>query len=79
MTYFPEPYIHSRNKIKVELDLFNYATKSDLKITTGGDTSKFTQMVNLVSLKLDIDRLHINILETTPLYFAKKTINGKLV
>ena len=32
MSYFSEPYIHSTNKIKVELDLSNnYATKSDLK------------------------------------------------
>ena len=31
MSYFPELYDHSKNKIKVELDLFNYATKSDLK------------------------------------------------
>ena len=31
MSYFPEPYTRSQNKIKVELDLSNYATKSDLK------------------------------------------------
>ena len=30
MSYFP-PYGHSKNKIEVELDLSNYATKSDLK------------------------------------------------
>ena len=26
MSYFPEPYTHGKNKIKVELDLYNYAT-----------------------------------------------------
>ena len=31
MTYSQEPYTRSKSKIKVELDLFNYATKSDLK------------------------------------------------
>ena len=31
MSYFPEPYTCSQNKIKVELNLSNYATKSDLK------------------------------------------------
>ena len=31
MSSFPEPYTHSKNKIKVELDLSNYATKFDLK------------------------------------------------
>ena len=27
ITYFPEPYARSKNKIKVELGLFNHATK----------------------------------------------------
>ena len=30
MIYFP-PYGYTKNKIEVELDLYNYATKSDLK------------------------------------------------
>ena len=30
MSYFPKPYTN-KNKIGVELDLSNYATKSDLK------------------------------------------------
>ena len=29
MSYFPEPYTRSKNKIKVELGLPNYATKFD--------------------------------------------------
>ena len=32
MSYFPKPHSCSKNKIKFELDLSNYATKSDLKI-----------------------------------------------
>ena len=32
MSYFPEPYTRSKNKIKVQLDLSNNAAKSDLKI-----------------------------------------------
>ena len=32
MSPFPEKYTRSRNKMKVELDLCNYATKSDLKM-----------------------------------------------
>ena len=31
MSYFPEPYTRSKNNIKVELNLSNYAAKSDLK------------------------------------------------
>ena len=42
MSYFP-PYIHSKNKIEVELDLSNYATKSDLKNAAGVDTSRFAK------------------------------------
>ena len=31
MSYFSEPYTHSKNKIKVEVDSSNCATKSDFK------------------------------------------------
>ena len=31
MSYFAEPYTHSKNKSEAELDLSNYETKSDLK------------------------------------------------
>ena len=31
MSYYP-PYKHSSNNVKVELDLINYVTKTDLKI-----------------------------------------------
>ena len=35
MSYFSEPYTHSKNKIKVQLELPNYVTKSDLKKRNG--------------------------------------------
>ena len=47
---FP-PYGHSKNKIEVELDLCNYATKSDIKTATGVDTSQFTEKYDLANLK----------------------------
>ena len=37
--YFPEP--KSLGKVKVELDLSNYATKPDFKNVTEIDTSSF--------------------------------------
>ena len=40
MNYFPEPYSSSKNKIKLELDLYNDAKKIDLKNGAGVDTSK---------------------------------------
>ena len=58
MSYFSEPYTCNKNKIKVELDLSNYVTKSDLKNTTGVDTSNFAKkMSDLASLKATIDKL----------------------
>ena len=47
---FP-PYGHRKNKIEVELDLCNYATKSDIKTATGVDTSQFTEKYDLANLK----------------------------
>ena len=59
-SYFPEPYTHSKKKIKVELDLSSYARKSDLKNATGIDTLKVVKEVDLASLKSDADKLDIN-------------------
>lgn len=54
MSYFPEPYIRIKNKIKAELYLANYTTKSDIKDTTGVHTSRFLKKADLVSLKPSI-------------------------
>ena len=42
MSYYP-PCSYSKNKIKVELDLSNYVTKSELKNATSIDTSQFAK------------------------------------
>ena len=42
VSHFPEP-THSKNKLKIDLNLFSYATKSDLKNGTGADKSKFAK------------------------------------
>ena len=54
MSYFPS-YGHSRNKIEVELDLSNYATKSDLENATGVDTLQFAKKDDLANLKSEVD------------------------
>ena len=41
MSFYPEPDSYSRNKIKVELDLSNYAIKCDGGEATGVDISEF--------------------------------------
>ena len=43
--------------MKVELYLSNYATKTDLKKTTGVDTSTFAKKTDLGNLKSDVDKL----------------------
>ena len=45
--YFPEPKSFWE-KVKVVLDLSNYATKADLKNATGAHTSKFAKEVDLM-------------------------------
>lgn len=52
MNYYTEPDSQGRNKIKVQSDLSNYATKSEVKKATGVDTSDYA-FVDL----LDIDKL----------------------
>ena len=55
MSHFPELYIRTKSKIRVELNLSNYATKCDLKNVADADTSKLAENGDLASLKPDID------------------------
>ena len=55
-----KPYARSKNKIKVELDLANYETKSDLKNATGANTSKFFKKDDLASLKSEFSNSDID-------------------
>ena len=50
--------------VKANLDLPNYATKSDSKDV---DISKFAKKVELASLRSEIDKLDIDKLETIPI------------
>ena len=51
--YFPKPIYLGAN-VKVELDLSNYATKSDLKNEAGVDTLDFVNMTDVDTFKLKI-------------------------
>ena len=56
--YLPKPFRSFGGNINVKVDLFNYATKSDLKNVTHTDTSSFALKANLASLKTDkLDKL----------------------
>ena len=52
--------------MKVELDLYGYVTKADLKNVTSVDTSKFAEKVDLANLKPDVDKLNIDKLTNVP-------------
>ena len=62
--YFPEP--KPLGKVKYQLDLPNYATKTDLKNATGIDTSSFAKKVDLTSLKSNVDKLDIDKMKNVP-------------
>ena len=68
--YYP-PYRSSSNNVKVELDLTNYATKTDLKNITHVDVSSFAIKTNLAALKTEVDKINVDKLKTTPTDLAK--------
>ena len=46
MSYYPEPGTHIRDKVKVVLDLSNYATRKELERVTDVDTSDILNLTN---------------------------------
>ena len=72
MSYYP-PYKSSSNNIKVELDLTNYATKTDLNNITHVATSSFASKTNLAALKTEVDKIDVDKLKTAPADLAKLT------
>ena len=90
VSYFLESYSHNKSKIRVELDLSSYATKSDLQKVTSINTSKFTKKVDLGNLKSDVNDLVIDNLKNVPVDLSKlsnlvkndvfkRTLNDELV
>ena len=49
--YYPKPNSLGEN-VKIELDLFNYAIKTNLKKATGVETSSFAKETDLANLKI---------------------------
>ena len=65
--YFPKPFnSHFGDSIKVKIDLINYATKTDIKDISHGDTSSFALKTNLANLKSEVDKLDIDKLKPVP-------------
>ena len=63
--YYP-PYKSSSSNIKVESNLTNYATKTDLKNITHTDVSSFASKTNLAALKSEVDKIDTDKLKTVP-------------
>ena len=69
-TYNP-PYKSSSNSFKVELDLANCGTKTDLKNITHTDVSSFASKTNLSALKTNVDTIDVDKLKAVPDDLAK--------
>ena len=60
MSYYPEPDSHNTDKVKVVLDLSNYATKKELDNAIGFDISDLGAKKDFIALKTEVDKLDIN-------------------
>ena len=69
-THYP-PYKSSGQNVKVELDLANYATKTDLTNITHVDVSSYASKTNLAALKTEVDKIDPDKLKTVPTDLAK--------
>ena len=70
--YYP-PYKSSSDNIKVEQNLANYTTKTDLDNITHVDVSSFAIKTNLAALKTEVDKIDADKLKTTPTDLVKLT------
>ena len=80
MSYYP-PYKSSSNNVKVELDLTNYTTKTDLKNITHVDVTSFASKTNIAALKTEVDKIDADKLKTAPVGLAKlsNVVKNKVV
>ena len=58
--YFPKPFRNFVRNINNEVDLSNYAIKTNLKKVTHVNTSSFALKTNSASLKTEADELYID-------------------
>ena len=69
--YVPKKYDCFGGNVKIELDLSNYATKTNLKGATGVDLSNLAGKSDLASLKAEVDKIDIDTLKTAPVDLSK--------
>ena len=69
--FFPKQHERSVGNVKAELDLFHYMTKANLKGTAGLDISNLAAKSDVVSLKLEEDKIDIDKLKAVPADLTK--------
>ena len=69
--YFPKPHKCSGGNIKVDLDLFNYLAKANLKEAGSVNISNLTAKSALAILKAEVDKIDQNKLKTIPFDLSK--------
>ena len=66
MGYYQEPNNHTRYKVKVVLDLSNYAIEKELDHATAVDIYDLAASKHFFALKPEVDKLDINKLVNVP-------------
>ena len=70
--YFPKTFnSHFGDRIKVEIDLSNCATKADIKNISHIDISSFALKTNLAHLKTEVCKLDIDNVVPIPVDLSK--------
>ena len=69
--FYPKPYKAFGKGIKIENDVSNYVTKTDIKNVTRVDTSSFALKTNLAQLKPEVYKLDIDKLVPVPTDLSK--------
>ena len=64
--YFPKPYEPFGGDINVKVDLYNYATETDIKNISHVDSWSFALKSNSASLKTEVDKIDIDKLKSLP-------------
>ena len=66
MSFYPEPDRLIRNRTKEELDLSNYAIKTELEHATGVNTFDLAAKNDFIDLKAEVEKVDINKLVNVP-------------
>ena len=76
MSYFLES-LDNKNKIEIELDLFDYATEPNMKNAIRIDISQFAKKYDLANLKTDFGKLDLENLKTASIHLSKLNKRSK--